>query len=825
MSDTPWCAVFAPGVNAWVTTSREKIERVLADHPYAQVSWFHCAAEGWSWVRSKYMSHKAKVGKNRLESSKKARPSACAPRVPSNQLPSRIAGSPSRRSARQTVRRPLSEVAGFRVPGSFPEEPTSAERHGADLESDYGYDDFALDDPSIAAWDDFYTTSVPGPSRSNADHNTNTEKDGTGSTSSYEEDYPLKDLPRGDELCYYDMPTPPPSSPIRSQTLSSSPLLPSPHSRTIWGASSHRDWLEPSSSATACWSSSLTSLSTAPPAEPLTPPPRGSESYANTKIALSPEQQGVLQKVMAGESIFFTGSAGTGKSLLLREIITFLRANPGKHVDVTASTGIAALNIGGRTLHSFAGVGLGKQPTYILIKRVQNNERVRDRWRDAKTLVIDEISMVDGDWFDALEAIARAIRGSNAPFGGIQLVLCGDFFQLPPVEEQRVDIFAPVKRAKFAFEASSWHRCVPTQVTLTQIFRQKDTRLIRLLDEMRVGMISDETCELFSSLSRPLTFSDGIIPTELYPKRWSVELSNKRRLELLPGDLVTLAAKDRFLYDEQNRKITPERGRAILDKIAPRSVQLKIGAQVMCTKNLGGPARLVNGSIGKVVDFMIPIEARDSQKTVREETSHYPYTSILGDLEPDRTLDPATLQKSPGTLHHQYEMTKWPVVEYIGGYRILMGPVEFTSERLTDGETQASRHQVPLILAWAMTIHKSQGQTLDRVKIDLRGTFETGQAYVALSRCTSLEGLEVYNFHSGVVMANPRVMRWSGLATSYLDSNSLWHNSSPKEHSQQIRSWENHYESLRTPLKRRVTNTQWSDDDEESIAIRMYHSP
>lgn len=195
-----------------------------------------------------------------------------------------------------------------------------------------------------------------------------------------------------------------------------------------------------------------------------------------------------------------TRGSGTGKSVLLREIIAVLKRAHRKDSDavaVTASTGLAACNIGGVTLHSFAGIGLGKEPVADLVKKVKKNAKARMRWIRTKILIMDEVSMVDGDLFDKLEQIARTVRNNGRPFGGIQLIITGDFFQLPPVPERS-------KMAKFAFDASSWNTCISHTIGLTQVFRQRDPEFARMLNEMRLGYLSPETVKTFQQLSRPI---------------------------------------------------------------------------------------------------------------------------------------------------------------------------------------------------------------------------------------------------------------------------------------------------------------------------------
>lgn len=189
------------------------------------------------------------------------------------------------------------------------------------------------------------------------------------------------------------------------------------------------------------------------------------------RVCLSEEQRKVLNLVTEEtKSVFFTGSAGTGKSVLLREIIKTLRVKNKSQPDrvaVTASTGLAACNVGGVTLHSFAGIGLGKEDIPILVKKIMRNPKAKNRWLRTRVLIIDEISMVDGELFDKLEGIARTVRGNGRPFGGVQLVITGDFFQLPPVPDSG-------KVAKFAFDAATWNTSIDHTIGLTQVFRQKD---------------------------------------------------------------------------------------------------------------------------------------------------------------------------------------------------------------------------------------------------------------------------------------------------------------------------------------------------------------
>lgn len=239
------------------------------------------------------------------------------------------------------------------------------------------------------------------------------------------------------------------------------------------------------------------------------------QKVANPRVAdtfLSDEQRAVVKAVMEeGKSVFFTGSAGTGKSVLMRAIIAQLRHKYRQEPDrvaITASTGLASCILEGQTLHSWSGIGLGKEPAPELVKKIKRNMKSRQKWLRTKVLIIDEISMVDGVLFDKLEQVARTIRNNGRPFGGIQLIFTGDFFQLPPVPDRNTE-------AKFVFDAVTWNTCIQHTILLTHVFRQKDEQFAKMLNEMRLGKMSAETIREFKKLSRPLNFQDELEATEL----------------------------------------------------------------------------------------------------------------------------------------------------------------------------------------------------------------------------------------------------------------------------------------------------------------------
>ncbi|OOQ85522.1 ATP-dependent DNA helicase PIF1 [Penicillium brasilianum] len=474
--------------------------------------------------------------------------------------------------------------------------------------------------------------------------------------------------------------------------------------------------------------------------------PKQRDNGKVARVFLSDEQLHVVEAVVDhGKSIFFTGSAGTGKSVLMREIIKKLREKFKREPDrvaVTASTGLAACNIEGVTLHSFAGIGLGKEAVPELVKKIKKNQKARNRWLRTKVLIIDEVSMVDGDLFDKLEEIARRIRNNGRAFGGIQLVVTGDFFQLPPVPEGHG------REARFAFAAATWNTVIQHTILLTHVFRQKDPEFASMLNEMRLGKISPKTIDAFRKLSRPLDFHDALEATELFPTRAEVENANSQRMSRLSGEVMTFNAVDSgTIQDPQHRE------KLLSNCMAPMTIHLKKGAQVMLIKNMEDT--LVNGSIGRVVAFM-------------DETTFDCYKDNEGvfvaggsDNEEDAAL--RARKKLKPLAHKEGGVTvtrKWPLVSFVqpdGTERHLLCQPEAWKIELPNGEVQAQRQQVPLILAWALSIHKAQGQTLHRVKVDLGRVFEKGQAYVALSRATSQAGLQVMRFEPRKVMVHPKV--------------------------------------------------------------------
>ena len=481
---------------------------------------------------------------------------------------------------------------------------------------------------------------------------------------------------------------------------------------------------------------------------------------------------------------------GTGKTFLLQRISESMRSKFGvSKVAVVAPTGVAAILCQGQTLHSFAGCGV---PSVVSdFEKCWKQKRV---WLEIAVLIMDEISMVEPAYMDWLDATVRSIRKTpTKAFGGIQLIFCGDFGQLPcickgvsltskcPVTKDFKVSQIPVHVDQFqgyAFQTIFWHDAAFEYHELTKVFRQSDVAMVSALTKIRRGEIDDEEVLAFiaSAASSPPQecllddhHHDEIQPTMLYARNKDVDAENETNLHALPGPLVTFEAIDSVYPDPG----APAWARAKMlqdaffkSALVPDRVVLKVGAQVMLTKNMlqssssEEESGLVNGSRGVVKRFI------DKEQSIQHLTAKLP--SSLGNnnniSNSNNTPALALASYQIETIRNLPATATYPVVLFCNGKELLCCPTRFSHRIYMTGE--CCRMQVPLKLAWALTVHKSQGATLDKVKVDLNGCFSPGQCYVALSRAKSTSGLQITGFTKDAVKTHPLAIAFHDALTA-----------------------------------------------------------
>lgn len=412
-------------------------------------------------------------------------------------------------------------------------------------------------------------------------------------------------------------------------------------------------------------------------------------------------QEEALTILKTGANVFLTGEPGSGKTHTVNRYIEYLE-RAGVDPAVTASTGIAATHVGGMTIHSWSGIGIRSRLTEADIDALSEKEKLVKRLNAAKVLIIDEISMLSRDTLTSVEAVCRHLRRRSDAFGGLQVVFVGDFFQLPPIERRdnfendSQEIFFDEERPQtnFAYGSMAWKRAKPLVCYLTEQHRQEDGAFLDLLATLRRGEKTQTMRDLLKERSL-VPPESGL--TKLFPKNANVDQINVGELRKLPG------------YEKQYTMTSVGYAPIVegLKKncLSPEVLALKIGAKVMFTKNhLEG--KYVNGTLGEVIDF--------------SKTNGLPLI---------KTRNGRTIEVS---------QAEWVIQD---GQKII-----------------ASIEQLPLRLAWAITVHKSQGMSLDAAVVDLTLAFEFGQGYVALSRVRTLEGLFLHGFNERALEVHPDVL-------------------------------------------------------------------
>ena len=375
----------------------------------------------------------------------------------------------------------------------------------------------------------------------------------------------------------------------------------------------------------------------------------------------------------------------------------FRKNNPRKIIGVTSTTGTSAVLIGGTTVYSYLGIGIGTMDVEFLYMKIKSNAFISRRWKQLDVLIIDEISMMPPVLFDKLEKLARIIRGSNKPFGGIQLILSGDFLQLPCVNSK-----------KFCFEAESWSKCIDEVINMTEVFRQTDKAFQKCLSEVRLGKLSKESIDMLKSREDVVDENPhGIRPTKIYALNVNVDMENAREMEAL-----VKKNPDLEMYEyEMEFEILKKGYENFTDRMkknccASSVLNLCVGAQVMLLVNLDLDSELANGTRGVITSFVDDI----------------PKVRFLNGVE--RLIDYHT----------------WEIME--------------------DNKHVLNIVQIPLKIAYAVTCHKMQGQTVDYCEIDMTGIFEDGMGYVALSRVKNLEGLTIRNLAITNIFANKTALNF-----------------------------------------------------------------
>ena len=389
-----------------------------------------------------------------------------------------------------------------------------------------------------------------------------------------------------------------------------------------------------------------------------------------------------------GANVFLTGEPGSGKTHTINRYVEYLRSH-GIEPAITASTGIAATHIGGMTIHSWSGIGIKEMLSNVELGHIAGKSYISKRIKKTSVLIIDEISMLGANTLSAVDLVCKKVRENEQPFGGLQIILVGDFFQLPPISHGG-------QSSRFAFESETWTDLAPTICYITEQHRQDDKEFLSVLNALRSGKFDEEhICHIQNRMGQHSENSLEI--TKLFSHNVDVDRINSAELEKISSEESTFQ-----MASTGSKKLV-----ATLKKgcISPESFCVKVGAVVMFTKN-NPKAGFVNGTLGKIIGF--------------DDDNGY------------------------------------PIVQTMKEQRIKAEPMDWTIEE--NGMIKAKITQVPLRLAWAITIHKSQGMSLDAAIMDLSGVFEYGQGYVALSRVRRLSGLYLLGCNDHALLVHPDII-------------------------------------------------------------------
>jgi len=457
-------------------------------------------------------------------------------------------------------------------------------------------------------------------------------------------------------------------------------------------------------------------------------------------------QSSALDILKTGQNVFLTGSAGSGKTYTLNQYIDYLRARRVP-VAVTASTGIAATHMNGTTIHSWSGIGIKDELSDRDLTNLSRKQFLADRLKDTAVLVIDEISMLHAKQLNLVSQVLKHVRKNNKAFGGIQVVVAGDFFQLPPIGSK-----GESNREKFAFMSEAWldakfHICY-----LSEQHRQVSDAAnggLDLDDILNQIRRQEVTFEAIAALENTHDQSVDIKRTRLYTHNLNVNKINDKELAALDGEMMRFEATttgDSKLVETLKKTVRTQ------DELI-----LKVGSKVMFIKN-NAELGVSNGTMGELIGFAA-VKVDDS----KDNSEALIENNIDADREDtDETTDKQTTKGKKSAAKKEADKPKakkaatqkMPVVRLNSGREVIAEPEEWIIEDET-GDVLASYLQVPLCLAWAITIHKSQGMTLDAAEIDLSRTFELGQGYVALSRLKSLSGLQLLGMNDMSLQLDP----------------------------------------------------------------------